>query len=206
MRFLARLSGLSLVVLSLAVAPQVAQAQLGSGDSSTERPESLLDLSSRWVQSQPPRSLLDISSAFLQTPSATSAQPVGVVTRLVLRLNERRVYAYSGDQVKISYPVAIGREGWKTPTGNFRVMSMIEHPAWQNPFTGVVIPPGPDNPLGERWIGFWTNGQNWVGFHGTPQPELVGQAVSHGCVRMVNQDIVALFAQVQVDTPVSVVP
>ncbi|WP_448572469.1 L,D-transpeptidase, partial [Trichothermofontia sp.] len=67
-----------------------------------------------------------------------------------------------------------------------------------------VIPPGPDNPLGPRWIGFWTDGKNFIGFHGTPNESLIGQAVSHGCVRMRNQDIQALYAQVEMGTPVVV--
>ncbi|MEB3118669.1 MAG: L,D-transpeptidase, partial [Limnothrix sp.] len=62
------------------------------------------------------------------------------------------------------------------------------------------------NPLGVRWIGFWTNGDNSIGFHGTPNPELIGQAVSHGCVRMRNEDIVDLFDRVTEGMPVRVEP
>jgi lipoprotein-anchoring transpeptidase ErfK/SrfK len=85
-------------------------------------------------------------------------------------------------------------------------MDMQQNPVWQHPFTGEIILEGPNNPLGVRWIGFWTDGRNYIGFHGTPAEELVGQAVSHGCVRMRNQDIVALYEQVKIGTPITVKP
>lgn len=130
--------------------------------------------------------------------------PEIIESRLILRLQERRVYYYEGEELISSYPVAIGREGWETPTGSFQILQKVEHPSWEHPFTGDVIPPGPENPLGVRWLGFWTDGQNFIGFHGTPNEELIGQAVSHGCVRMRNQDIIALFDKVEMGTPVIV--
>jgi lipoprotein-anchoring transpeptidase ErfK/SrfK len=127
-------------------------------------------------------------------------------SRLVLRLRDRRVYYYLGEEVIASYPVAIGRQGWETPTGSFAVLQKVPYPTWQHPFTNEIIPPGPANPLGDRWIGFWTDGKNYIGFHGTPNEELIGQAVSHGCVRMRNSDIVALYEKVEMGTPVIVEP
>ena len=127
-------------------------------------------------------------------------------TQLVIKLSERRVYLYKGKQQKARYPIAIGKPGWETPPGTFKVMEMERAPAWEHPLTGKIIPPGADNPLGLRWIGFWTDGSNLIGFHGTPNEESVGKAVSHGCVRMRNKDIAALFEQVAVGTPVIVQP
>ena len=64
----------------------------------------------------------------------------------------------------------------------------------------------PTNPLGERWIGF-AHGEGWtIGIHGTPNPELLGQAVSHGCVRMRNEDVVRIYERVQLGTAVTVEP
>ena len=125
---------------------------------------------------------------------------------LVIRLSDRRVYVYQDDQLKTSYPIAIGREGWETPTGTHKVIQKIPNPSWKHPFTGEIIPPGPENPLGKRWIGFWTDGTNYIGFHGTPKEETVGQAASHGCVRMLNQDVLALFEKVGIGTIVVVEP
>lgn len=129
-----------------------------------------------------------------------------VSSALVLRLGERRVYLYRGTVMVRSYPVAIGRDGWETPTGHFQVIQKTVDPVWQHPFNGTIVPAGKDNPLGVRWIGFWTNGDNSIGFHGTPNPELIGQAVSHGCVRMRNEDIVDLFDRVTEGMPVRVEP
>ncbi|NEO27891.1 MAG: L,D-transpeptidase, partial [Kamptonema sp. SIO4C4] len=103
-------------------------------------------------------------------PERASAQPVTLTTfnipplgdasqflpevqqrRLVLRLRDRRVYYYNGDELLASYPVAIGREGWETPTGEFQVIQKVEHPTWEHPFTGEVISPGPENPLGGEY-------------------------------------------------------
>lgn len=126
--------------------------------------------------------------------------------RLEIRLSDRRVYVYEKGQVTASFPIAVGRSGWETPTGEFEVIDMRNNPVWEHPFTGAVVPPGPDNPLGSRWIGFWTDGTNFIGFHGTPDEASVGQAASHGCIRMYDRDVVVLFDMVELGTPVSVVP
>lgn len=126
---------------------------------------------------------------------------------LKISLRNRRVTLYRGNTQIKNYPIAIGRQGWETPIGNFRVRTILKNPTWINPFTGKAIPGGdPKNPLGNYWIGFWTNGKNWVGFHGTPNPNSIGQAASHGCIRMYNNDIRELFSQVSLGTPVFVVP
>lgn len=128
------------------------------------------------------------------------------VSQLIIRLGERRVYVYSADEVQTSYPIAVGKSGWETPTGRFEIIQMIRDPAWEHPWNGTVVPPGPNNPLGDRWIGFWSDGINYIGFHGTPAEELVGQAVSHGCIRMRNADVRTLFELVSLGTPVIVEP
>jgi lipoprotein-anchoring transpeptidase ErfK/SrfK len=137
------------------------------------------------------------------TSSNLLAQPI----RLQISLSRHQVTLYHDNTPIKNYPVAIGRAGWETPKGNFKVMQMLKKPTWIHPFTGEAIPGGsPDNPLGQYWIGFWTNGKNWIGFHGTPNPESVGKPASHGCIRMYNKDVEELFRQVKVGTPVTVVP
>lgn len=127
-------------------------------------------------------------------------------TRLVIKLAERRVYVYRDNQMQISYPIAVGKDGWETPVGSYKVMQMIKNPTWEHPWTGELVEPGPDNPLGTRWIGFWTDGKDVIGFHGTPNEDSVGQAASHGCIRMFDRDVQALFEKVSVGTPVVVEP
>ncbi|MBC1222139.1 L,D-transpeptidase [Nostoc sp. UCD121] len=125
---------------------------------------------------------------------------------LEISIRNRRVTLYRGKTRIKSYPIAVGRQGWDSPIGTFRVRTMLENPTWINPFTGKAIAGGdPENPLGKYWIGFWTNGKNWVGFHGTPNPDSVGKAASHGCIRMYNNDVKELFDQVSLGTPVTVV-
>lgn len=141
-----------------------------------------------------------------QTPRTVQPSPVSPVedTWLKIKLKERRVYVYQDNKVKTSFQIAIGKPGWETPPGRFKVIQMVKDPAWQHPWNGKIFPPGPQNPLGVRWIGFWTDGKNTIGFHGTPNERVMGQAVSHGCVRMRNRDVVALFELVQVGTTVVV--
>jgi len=127
-------------------------------------------------------------------------------TRLQISIEQRQVTLYQGTSKIKTYPIAVGRRGWETPTGTFQVAQMLRNPTWIHPFTEEKIAGGdPENPLGRYWIGFWTDGKNWIGFHGTPNPESVGKAASHGCIRMYNEDIEELFAQVNLGTPVTVV-
>lgn len=127
-------------------------------------------------------------------------------SKLVVDLSDRQVSLYQDGVVIASYPIAIGQQGWETPTGNFSVINMQTDPVWQHPFTEEVIPPGADNPLGSRWIGFWTDGQQQLGFHGTNQEELIGQAVSHGCIRLRDADIQTLYSHVSLNMPVVIQP
>ncbi|XGV98026.1 MAG: L,D-transpeptidase [Leptolyngbya sp. BL-A-14] len=136
---------------------------------------------------------------------ATDAQEASAV-RVVVKLNQRRVYVYRGDQVLAKYPIAIGMQGWETPTGSFQVLSKEKNPVFKSFRTGQLIYPGPDNPLGVRWIGIWTDGKTQIGFHGTNQEELLGQAVSHGCIRMRNRDVTAMFEQINIGTAVVIAP
>ncbi len=141
-----------------------------------------------------------------QTISALGSSTQTLPLSLVLNLSARRVSVYRGEMLISSYAVAVGREGWNTPTGQFSVFQKQVNPAWEHPFTGEVLPPGPENPLGARWIGFWSDGTNSIGFHGTPDESVIGSAVSHGCVRMHNEDVLALYEQVGLNTPVTVLP
>lgn len=140
-----------------------------------------------------------------QQPVSASVAPK-TDTKLVVSLSDRRVYLYKAAKTQASYPLAVAQAGWETPTGTFQILTMERNPTWVHPITGVSVPPGEDNPLGVAWIGFWTDGETEIGFHGTNQEELIGEAVSHGCLRMRNADVEALYAQVSAGTPVVVEP
>ncbi len=148
-------------------------------------------------------------------PKITLASPVSPIvtktiasfsSRLVVDLSEAKLYSYWGDRLLSTYPVAVGQPGWETPIGTFKVVQKQRNPLWKQPITGELIPTGPNNPLGARWIGFWSDGRHQIGFHGThkAQEHLIGQPVSHGCLRMRNKDIQELYEQVSLGTQVIV--
>ncbi len=138
------------------------------------------------------------------TAKDTAVESIEAAPRLVLSISERRVRLYQGEREVVSYPVAVGKTGWETPTGRFKIYQKVVNPTWRHPWNGSIVGPGPDNPLGYRWAGFLDRGSEAFGFHGTTNESLIGQAVSHGCVRMRNADVEALFEQIEVGTEVIV--
>ena len=161
----------------------------------------LVSLPPKPIQHKPPKP--KVARALPVTPHITTVLKA-VSSRIVVDLSEARVYSYWGDQLMVTYPVAVGQPGWETPTGTFKVLSKQHNPVWKQPITGELIPNGPDNPLGDRWIGFWSDKRHQIGFHGTNDEKLVGKAISHGCLRMRNADIRALYEQISIGTPVVV--
>jgi lipoprotein-anchoring transpeptidase ErfK/SrfK len=135
-----------------------------------------------------------------------SAQEEEQRSQLVVDLGDRKVYFYSNGDREAGYDIAVGKAGWETPAGKFSIKTMQINPVWKHPFTGEVFQTGEGNPLGSRWIGFWTDGTHQIGFHGTNQTDLIGQAVSHGCIRMRDADIQKLYEQVTIGTLVVVQP
>ena len=141
--------------------------------------------------------------------------PVNKDPYLLLRLSERKVYVMDPNTAQPieGYPVAIGQPKWPTPTGHFQVSEMVENPDFlvfdfnnPNARNRGRVPPGPNSPLGLRWIAF-SEAYGWaVGFHGTTKTQFLGQAVSHGCVRMANPDVVKMYDKIKVGTPVIVEP
>ena len=127
-------------------------------------------------------------------------------TKLVIRLESRTLEFHEGGKLVHSYDIAVGQTDWETPVGHFAVLDMRRNPVWEHPITREAIATGPDNPLGTRWIGFAYDGGYHIGIHGTNQEELVGQAVSHGCVRMREEDIQTVFNEIAIGTPITVRP
>jgi len=141
---------------------------------------------------------------------------------LILDRRRRVLQVFEQGKELKSFPVAVGMPGWETPVGRFEVIEKTANPVWEHPANGRRYPSGPDNPLGSRWIGFHRdckgrsgfNGQEHLevkgcvtaGFHGTPNRDSVGQAVSHGCVRLFDEHARELFDLVRIGTPVDVLP
>jgi lipoprotein-anchoring transpeptidase ErfK/SrfK len=165
--------------------------------STAQKPSGLLVDPSFYQATLPP-----LGEATTYLPEQATYLPI----RLVVKLSKRRVYVYKGKAAVASYPIAVGKPGWETPLGDYQVFNMEKNPIFKSFKSGRIVNPGPENPLGVRWIGIWTDGKTQLGFHGTNEPELIGQAVSHGCMRMHNKDVMALFEQVAIGTPVKVEP
>jgi lipoprotein-anchoring transpeptidase ErfK/SrfK len=115
-----------------------------------------------------------------------------VSARIVVSLADRRLALVEDGAVKKVYRVAVGREDSPSPTGTFTIVNRVENPTYYH--QGEVIPPGPENPVGTRWIGLDRKG---YGIHGTNMPHSIGKAASHGCIRMRRRDLEDLFAQVR---------
>lgn len=115
----------------------------------------------------------------------------------------RVTVVFAGDRPIRIYPASVGREGEETPLGEFTLGICEEKPVYYG-----VTPPvpygNPENPLGERWMGF--NEKTSYGIHGTNSESTIGSRESEGCVRMHNQDVVDLFDLVPTSTRVKIHP
>lgn len=137
------------------------------------------------------------------------AEPGGIVINLA-ELRLYYFYSVGGRRFVRTYPIGIGSEGHDTPTGEFRVIEKIVHPAWhvpesikkEKPYLPDVVPPGPDNPLGSHAMRL---SDPTILIHGTDKPYAVGRMASHGCLRLYPEDIPKLFKTVPNDTRVSIV-
>lgn len=120
-----------------------------------------------------------------------------------------RVWLYNGADLVATYQVAIGTPGHPTPAGDFKVVNKRKNPTWVNPAPngwGASMPasiaPGPSNPLGTRAIDISASG---IRFHGTNNRSSVGTAASHGCMRMLQEDVEAFYDQIDVGARVIIV-
>jgi L,D-transpeptidase ErfK/SrfK len=130
---------------------------------------------------------------------------------IVINLGDHRLYFFPADgTAPRSYAIGVGKEGWTTPLGHTSVVRKMRNPTWypgpqvraEKPELPSVVPPGPENPLGNHalYLGF----EGYL-LHGTNRPWGVGRRVSHGCIRLYPEGIADLFEQVPVGTPVEVV-
>lgn len=129
-------------------------------------------------------------SALVQAPAAEAQQkPI----RLELNIPTSRLVVYEGDTPIHTYPVSVGVAGHDTPHGRFTISHAEWNPWWRPPPSPWarnerVTPPGPNNPMGRVKLFF----QPLYFIHGTPDQENIGRPASHGCIRMLNRDVIAL--------------
>lgn len=163
------------------------------------------------------RAVRDITAALVggvrRSIPLEQARPRPKVTRrnfgpvIVIRRASNRLFLYDGMRYRRFFAVATGQHQYPTPLGRFRVVVKWKNPWWYPPNSPWAngerpIPPGPDNPLGTRWMGLSAPG---VGIHGTPSDASIGYSVSHGCIRMHIPEAEWLFNHVDIGTTVFIV-
>ncbi|WP_373844349.1 L,D-transpeptidase [Clostridium sp.] len=106
---------------------------------------------------------------------------------ITINRNARKLTLYRNGKVYRTYPVAVGKSRTPTPAGTFRIINKQVNPG---------------GPYGVRWMGLSARG---IGIHGTNDPNSIGNAVSNGCIRMYNKDVIELFNIVSMGTIVKII-
>ena len=128
------------------------------------------------------------------TPASTSQREI------VVSLEDRKLALVEDGQVKKIYTVAVGKPSTPSPEGTFTIARRVANPTYHH--DGKTILPGPHNPVGSRWMGLSISG---YGIHGTNEPNSIGKAASHGCVRMAKADLEEFYELVAVGDTVKLV-
>ncbi|MDE3200195.1 MAG: L,D-transpeptidase [Acidobacteriota bacterium] len=119
---------------------------------------------------------------------------------IVVSLQDRKLALVEDGRVVRVFRVAVGKPSTPSPEGTFTIQRRVKNPIYQH--KGVVVQPGPGNPVGTRWIGLSIKG---YGIHGTNEPHSIGKAASHGCIRMGRKDVEELFSLVRVGDTVELI-
>jgi lipoprotein-anchoring transpeptidase ErfK/SrfK len=138
--------------------------------------------------------------------SYPSKEPPGTI---IINTDERRLYYILGGGRALRYGVGVGRDGFQWG-GTHHVSQKREWPDWRppaemiqrQPFLPRYMPGGPNNPLGARAVYL---GSSLYRIHGSNEPRTIGTAVSSGCFRMTNEDVIDLYERVKVGAKVIVV-
>jgi lipoprotein-anchoring transpeptidase ErfK/SrfK len=117
--------------------------------------------------------------------------------KIVIDLSERMLRTYRRGELKGEYPVAVGKPGLETPTGSFFINQKLKPPRPGGAYGALAIGISAFQPK----LSGWEQGGP-VAIHGTNEPWLIGEAVSHGCVRMKDKDVLAVSQVVPAGSPV----
>jgi L,D-transpeptidase ErfK/SrfK len=130
---------------------------------------------------------------------------------VVVRVDQNVLYLYDGFHVERTWGVATAKPGYTTPVGDWIVTRKAVDPTWYNPALDswgadlpAVVPGGPTAPMGTRAI-YIDDAPGLIRIHGTPSDDSIGRYASHGCIRMHNYDVEALYPLVPVGTHVIIV-
>jgi lipoprotein-anchoring transpeptidase ErfK/SrfK len=140
-----------------------------------------------------------------ETVTAPAGQAPGTI---IVNTTERRLYLVQDNGTALKYGIGVGRVGF-TWAGTTKVVAKKEWPDWTPPSQMLKRRPdlprfmkgGPENPLGARAMYL---GSSLYRIHGSNEPETIGQAVSSGCFRLMNDDVIDLYGRVKVGAKVIV--
>ena len=138
--------------------------------------------------------------AFANSGSTNASALSTTSRRIVISLADCRLALMEGTKVLRVFRTAVGAPGSPSPVGTYTIVNRVLNPTYFAP--GKVIPPGPANPLGTRWLGLSLDS---YGIHGTNKPKSIGKAASHGCIRLRNDDMEELFRLVRPGDQVEIV-
>jgi lipoprotein-anchoring transpeptidase ErfK/SrfK len=158
-----------------------------------------------------------VAGTVLKIPAVSYPEPAEQAAFVIIHLSEKYLEAFGTEtNLLLHCPCSIAAKVEKRPVGELHVAVVAPHPNYtfdpavfpESPEAQaighkLILPPGPNNPVGVAWIGLDKPG---YGMHGTPAPEQVGRTESHGCFRLANWDAEYLLKLVWVGMPVQVVP
>ncbi len=119
---------------------------------------------------------------------------------IVVSLEDRKLALVEDGLVKKVYTVAVGKPSTPSPVGTFTIERRAANPTYHH--NGKTVLPGPGNPVGTRWMGLSKHG---YGIHGTNEPNSIGKAASHGCIRMARADLEEFYELVAAGDTVELV-
>jgi lipoprotein-anchoring transpeptidase ErfK/SrfK len=139
-------------------------------------------------------------AATQQPATDAQVQPAATKRVIVVSLEDHKLALVEDGKVKKIYTVAVGKPSTPSPVGTYTIARRVMNPTYSH--DGRVVPPGPNNPVGTRWMGLSIPG---YGIHGTNVPSSIGKAASHGCIRMARKDLEELYPMVQVGDTVELI-
>ena len=168
------------------------------------------DLLRRLVSALSTNTRTTVRATTRNAPATVTAASFGPVILINRSINKLFLYKNNGRSLLTErvFSVATGQSIYPTPKGTFHIVVKWVNPTWYPPTQDAwakglkPVPPGPNNPLGTRWMGLSAPG---VGIHGTDEPASIGYSASHGCIRMQVPDAEWLFERVRVGTTVFIV-
>lgn len=160
---------------------------------------------------QPGSEIQSLVANDLPEESATPNNQTPPVITVKIDTKTNMLGVLDADRLVAAYPITIGSAQTASPIGDWKVQrivklprfrwdpEMLKHGTRSSHFH--MLPPGPNSPVGVIWIALNKKG---IGLHGTSEPETIGSAVSHGCVRLTNWDVVRLAQKIKPGVPVSI--